>query len=145
MIAQRQLQPRIRQLTLALPLLGVAGAAGALAVLFWFDPTQYRFYPVCIFHSLTGLQCPGCGSLRALHALSHGHLLTALHYNPLLVLALPFLVFVGGRMLLREVAGKPVPPIQIRAGWIWLIPVTIILFTILRNIPVAPFTYLAPP
>src|ERR1700757_2047224 len=98
--------------------------AAAAAVLFLFNPSEHAFYPRCMLYATTGIYCPGCGSLRALHNLSHGHLLTALHYNPLLVLALPFAVFAGGRMLLREAAGKPAPSIQIRAGWIWLIAVT---------------------
>ena len=34
------------------------------AVLFFFNPSQYGFYPVCLFHELTGLNCPGCGGRR---------------------------------------------------------------------------------
>ena len=54
-------------------------AAGAMAIgvsiVYAFDPSTARFYPPCVFHSLTGLQCPGCGGTRALHALlvSRGH------------------------------------------------------------------------
>ena len=60
----------------------VALAAG---VLFCFDPNRYPFYPLCFFHRATGLLCPGCGSLRALHQLLHGNLATAFHFNALLV------------------------------------------------------------
>ncbi len=64
---------RIR--SLALPSLVVA-ILMALAgiVLFCFDPERCGFYPICIFHQSTGLLCPGCGSLRAMHQLLHGHL-----------------------------------------------------------------------
>src|SRR5258708_23559033 len=44
----------------------LAPAAGACAgvVLFLFNPAQHSFYPVCIFHKLTGLNCPGCAGLK---------------------------------------------------------------------------------
>ncbi len=28
------------------------------------DPADAHFYPFCVFHELTGLDCPGCGTLR---------------------------------------------------------------------------------
>src|SRR2546421_11472933 len=64
-----------------LPILVCAGLAlvGA-AVLFWFEPTQHAFYPICAFHRTTGLLCPGCGSLRALHQLLHGQVAAAFHF-----------------------------------------------------------------
>jgi ABC-type spermidine/putrescine transport system permease subunit II len=53
---------------------------------------QSPFYPPCLFKKLTGLNCPGCGSSRALHQLMHGNLLPALDYNILVVIFLPFIV-----------------------------------------------------
>src|SRR5258708_21591903 len=47
-------------------------AAGSL-ILFNFSPTEHGFYPVCPFHALTGLQCPGCGGTRALYQFLHLH------------------------------------------------------------------------
>jgi hypothetical protein len=139
---RQQQQPAARYVIAALAVLALMGAA---VVLFQFNPTQHAFYPVCVFHRLTGLQCPGCGASRALYSLLHGHLLAALHFNPLLVLALPFLAVSAGRRFLRELAGKPPPPVAVRAFWIKLLVGLIIAFTILRNIPFAPFTYLSPP
>src|ERR1035438_1340940 len=59
-------------------------------VLFCFDPRQYHFYPICLFHQTTGLLCPGCGALRAMHQLLHGHLAVAFQFNPMLIVSLPF-------------------------------------------------------
>lgn len=39
----------------------------------------------CPLHALTGLQCPLCGSQRAIHHLLHLHPLKALAYNPWLI------------------------------------------------------------
>ena len=65
-------------------------AAGlALAADVAFDPAQ-RHVPLCPLHASTGLWCPLCGSLRAADSLAHGHLGAAVHYNLLLVAAVPF-------------------------------------------------------
>ena len=49
------------------------------------DTTSGVPFPKCLFFSLTGLQCPGCGSQRALHSLLHLDLVAALRYNAYMV------------------------------------------------------------
>lgn len=44
---------------------------------------------------MTGLDCPGCGSQRAIHHLLHLDLKAAFLSNPLLVLAIPYLLLGG--------------------------------------------------
>lgn len=41
-------------------------------------------------HTLTGLQCPGCGISRATHAMLHGNLAEALAYNYFFVVSIPY-------------------------------------------------------
>ena len=36
-----------------------------------FDPLKSSFFPSCPFKSVTGLDCPGCGSQRAIYELLH--------------------------------------------------------------------------
>src|SRR5450432_1487151 len=69
-----------------------ATAVGIGAMVFFFNPSTQGFYPVCAFHSLTGLNCPGCGATRALYALLHGNLRLALKDNALFVVLLAMLV-----------------------------------------------------
>lgn len=126
-------------------LIGAVAGAVCIAVLFLFNPSTHGFYPRCALYTSTGIYCPGCGALRSLHHLAHGHLLTALHYNSLLVLSLPFLAYMGVRLSFREMAGKTLPWITISRLWITLLISVLILFTILRNIHLSPFNYLAPP
>jgi hypothetical protein len=71
----------LRVATLAM--LGGIGVIGGW-VLYTFPPVTAGFYPQCLFHQLTGLDCPGCGTTRALHALLHGRVLEALRFNPFL-------------------------------------------------------------
>ncbi len=69
---------------------GLLGLLAAAALLFVFDPMQVDYFPRCPVLALTGFQCAGCGSQRALHALSHLHFLEAWSFNPLLILSLPY-------------------------------------------------------
>jgi hypothetical protein len=63
----------------------------SIIFLYIFNPSISIIYPPCPLRSLTGFYCSGCGSLRALHQLVHGHLIKAFGLNPLMVLSLPFL------------------------------------------------------
>jgi hypothetical protein len=123
----------------------VIGAALALAaaVLFVFDPSRYPIYPTCILHKLTGLLCPGCGSLRALHQLLHGHLAAALHFNALLVVSLLPLAAWGAwraRRNRRHPSGAP----GLRPVWLWCALGLLLAFGVLRNLPFAQAAWLAP-
>lgn len=50
----------------------------------------------CLFHTVTGLHCPGCGISRALTALLRGHFGAFFEYNLLSPLIVLYLLFVGG-------------------------------------------------
>src|SRR5882757_715255 len=87
--------------TFAVVLLG-ATALGVGAVVFFFNPSTHRFYPVCMFHALTGWNCPGCGMTRALYALLHGNLMVALKDNALFVALLALAVVWGARLAVQK-------------------------------------------
>ncbi len=142
MLAPPRLSPVNRSFGLALAATGTLMVLGG-AVLFWFDPMRYPFYPICIFHKSTGLLCPGCGGLRAIHQLLHGHLAVALRLNALLVLALPGLGWLGASLAVRKWRNQPVTP-AIRPWWLWCALATTFLFGILRNLPFAQVAWLAP-
>lgn len=129
---------------LALTLAAATAGTAAATVLFRYDPAKFGFYPRCLLFVYTGIYCPGCGALRAMHQLVHGNLLGALDYNPLLVLASPFLVYWVLAHALRLTTGRglPIPYVPGRVGW--AIAGTVISFMVLRNLPFAPFTVLAP-
>ena len=79
---------------------------GALALFFYFsfDPETGDgwFFPKCPVYLFTGLYCPSCGSQRALHALLHGNILHALHYNYFLIFGVPFFSLLIVAALFRE-------------------------------------------
>ena len=121
---------------------GLAVLAGA-AILFLFNPAQSGFYPICLFHKSTGLLCPGCGSLRAIHQLLHGHLALAMHFNALLVLSLPVGGWFGGKFAMAKLRNRPfifnIPP-----ATLWCGLVVLLVFGVLRNLPFAQQAWLAP-
>lgn len=57
------------------------------------DPMESKWMPRCFFKVVTGYDCPGCGSQRAIHALLHGDIGAALGYNGLLVVSLPLIFY----------------------------------------------------
>lgn len=74
-------------------LLVAAGVAVSAAVIYgFFDPESFPYFPRCGFKVLTGYDCPGCGSQRALHALLHGEVSAAWEYNAFLVAIIPLII-----------------------------------------------------
>lgn len=63
-------------------------AAIVLTIYYVVDPTSAHM-PQCTFKLITGLNCPGCGSQRALHALLHGQIARAIAFNPGALMLIP--------------------------------------------------------
>jgi len=102
------------------------------------DPSQPGRYPPCPFRAVTGLACPGCGSLRGLHDLAHGDLVAALDHNAVLVAVLA----VAAVSAVRSLAGRPAARPRL-----WAPPLAALLllvWTVARNVPAPPFHVLAP-
>ncbi len=119
------------------PLLAAAAGGAALLVLHLRDPHVSGAYGFCPFHALTGLWCPGCGGLRAVHDLTYGDLTGALRENalvpPLLVVAV-----LGWAMWL--VRGRPPRGLSTRGTVVAV--VVLVVFGVLRNTAVG--RWLAP-
>ena len=113
----------------------IAFFAVASAILLLVPPgsPHAKWLPKCMFYHVTGLYCPGCGATRALSAMLHGDMKASLHNNLLLF---PLLALIAVLIVKPEISLKRPVAVAIVA--------VVLLFTILRNIPAAPFTYLAP-
>lgn len=125
---------------LALVMLTAAG----LSAVYLVDPRVAGNYPPCPFLYLTGCYCPGCGTLRALHRLLHADLRGALGYNALTVAVLPLLAVGVGDRAVRLWGRSLLPVSAISPPVAWGILVVIVAFWALRNVPLYPFTTLAP-
>ncbi len=120
-------------------------AITGLVLLVFVDPTKASFFPPCLFHKLTDLHCPGCGSTRACHALVQGEVSVAFGKNPLFLTCLPFLAYYFLRSAWTGIAKNEnyhMPPASAR----WLVPLVfmVIAYGIVRNLPFPAFSWMAP-
>lgn len=128
-----------------LSLLVLAGVAGVLLYLFTYNPEAPLIgTPPCLFRTLTGLYCPGCGTRSALIQLSQGKLYAAWRLNPLTILALPALLLFTVSQALTAIRGRSLPRLFLAPSLVWGIFCLILAFWILRNVPFYPFTLLEP-
>jgi hypothetical protein len=126
----------------AAPLLTAGAVGGAVLALHYRDPHVQGSWGFCPFRAVTGLDCPGCGGLRAVNDLTDLDLAGAASSNLLLVVAIPFVVALwalwvrhqwrgtGGRLLPIRVPGAP-----LRWGQVAL--AVLALWTVMRNLPLA--------
>ncbi len=100
-----------------------------------FSPAENDFFPQCTFHKMTGLDCPGCGSQRAIHHLLHLRIKESFFSNPLLVIAIPYVLLC---LYLEYFGGKESFPRLRKALYskisVWGILIVILLFWIIRNL-----------
>lgn len=111
------------------------GALVSCAVVAVVDPNEPGRYPTCPTQAILGIDCPACGTLRGVHALTRGRVLEALDHNLLLLVAAPLAVLGVWRWAATGL-GRPV-----RLGrWpAWALPVAVIVatvFAVARNLPV---------
>ena len=107
-----------------------------IGVLYLAFVLKYKIGIPCIFHELTGLYCPGCGSSRAIVSLIEFNPYQAFRYNMLVTTLIPFvIIYFFYKYILY---GKKKIPNYI----FYLLLIITIIFSILRNIPF--FYYLAP-
>ncbi len=76
-----------------------------LPVVFAAVPTAYfeNGHSLCLIKNLFGVECPGCGMTRALSALLHGNLVSAVQFNRAVVIVGPLLGYTVIRAVHREV------------------------------------------
>jgi hypothetical protein len=130
------------------PLLGASAAAAGTLALRLRDPHVSHAWGVCPLYYATGIYCPGCGSLRAVNDLTHGHLAAAASSNLLLVGLLPVLGLLYARWTLAAWQGHEATlsgsrgsrellwlgPSMVRIARIGLVAL-VVAFVVARNVP----------
>ncbi|NEW77847.1 MAG: DUF2752 domain-containing protein [Gelidibacter sp.] len=122
----------------------VVSVIGLVIFYYFINPKEVNFLPKCPLYSVTGFYCPGCGSQRATHHLLNFNIFGVLQQNVLYLISLLILgyhfVVTGINSLFKKniynYVYHPKTPLIILA--------IIVVFWILRNIPIYPFNLLAP-
>ena len=94
-----------------------------------------RLHYPCPFKFATGWNCPGCGSTRALSALSQGEWLHAFFLNPFLFLIV--FAFLGGELYLLFCAMRPrFRPVSYRYQdvHLYLCLALLVVYAVVRNV-----------
>lgn len=102
----------------------------------YFNPLDSVLFPKCPVKLVTGLDCPGCGSQRAIHSLLNFNIKEAFKANALLVLFIPYLMtgFVFDMVNSSSERFLTWRKILFGKKAIYIILIVIVLFTIIRNI-----------
>jgi hypothetical protein len=124
------------------PLAVGLGALLASAYVGLVDPNAPGHYPLCPTKAFTGLDCPGCGGLRAVHSLLHGDVTGALDHNAFVVLVvLPAAVVLWARWLWRTWKGTAADHGRTPADvalpspvLVWSAVALAVAFTVARNV-----------
>lgn len=102
----------------------------------YFNPIDHAFFPKCPVKHVTGLDCPGCGSQRALHFALNGDFSQAFAQNQLIFILLPYILL---GFYLQLVPHPTQGELRLRkllygSTAIQVVFVIIVLFTIVRNV-----------
>jgi hypothetical protein len=96
------------------------------------NPNTSGAFPQCITKQFTGLDCPMCGGLRTVHALSRGDLTGALDHNALVVVLLPLVVAAWALWSARSL-GVEVPRVRWPRWAPWAAIAFALVFAVVRN------------
>ena len=102
-------------------------------VYFFFDPTEAKWMPRCIWKAVTATDCPGCGSQRMAHALMHGDFSGAWRANAYALCLLPVIVL----MLWLEFFRERYPRLYRRIhspAVVWILSASVFIWWVLRNL-----------
>jgi Protein of unknown function (DUF2752) len=129
---------------IARPVVGAMAGGAAAAFLFLVNPHTHQVFLPCPFRLMTGLYCPFCGGLRMVHDLLHGDVARAFHDDALAVPLVTIAVLAWLNLAIGYWRGRPAVRLR-RPGWMWPAAIVVLVaWTILRNLPFAPFTALRP-
>ena len=91
--------------------------------------------PRCPVKWVTGFDCPGCGSQRALRALLQGHPMEAWSYNLILPPVVAYLLLILTLPLCKGERAARIHAQLTSAPAIWTLLSVVILWWIVRNLP----------
>ena len=96
----------------------------------------------CMFHTITGLYCPGCGVSRMCLSLLSLDFQSAFQANAAVMLILPPGLIIAVQMAFRYIKSGRLQPTRAQNLVLYIMAGFLLLFGILRNLPA--FAWLSP-
>lgn len=118
--------------TLRGPLIAAAAAAAATGAVAAYSPYRPGSYGLCPVLALTGLYCPACGGLRAVHDLTQLDVAAAWGMNPAVVFGIPVLILLWFAWLVRTASGRG---LRLPVWTAWSALAAFVVFGVARNTP----------
>ena len=106
----------------------------ACSLLYFFNPGTTLWAPKCSFYLLTGLECPTCGSQRAVHTIMNGEIIKGFAYNPFIIIAIPYAVALISISLVKTRTTRKIKKIILCRRAIYIYMAIYIAWWIIRNI-----------
>lgn len=127
----------------AAPVAVLGCIAAAVGYTIFTDPTRSApdAAPTCLLKLTTGLDCPGCGGTRAFWYVLNGDLPAAARHHLLFVFVLPFLLYLYVAWAIAQTTRWRPPQLQFGPRAIGLFLAAWMAFSVLRNLPWAPFDW----
>ena len=109
-------------------------AIGGICWFYFFDPAAVDAFLPCPFHAATGLDCPGCGTQRAIHQLLHGNLAAAFQANAMILLILPLTLLAVLQWYTRDVLRCNIRQTRIPGVVIAVLILIVMIWWVVRNL-----------
>lgn len=117
----------------------------ALLILYYtINPSTVNFLPKCPLYLTTGFYCPGCGSQRATHYLLNLNFIAVAKQNVLYILGLLFIAYHFLIIAYNYIFKKNIYNYIYHPKTPIIVLIIVVIFWIIRNIPMVPFQILAP-
>lgn len=130
------MKSRIRKMTTAAVILIAAG------LLYLIINRCTGFAIPCVFHLVTGLNCPGCGISGMFVSLSQLDFAGAFKHNSAIMAASPVILYLSLALMIKYIKTGKIAPTKFQNVLLYILIAYFIIFAILRNIPA--FDFLAP-
>ena len=112
-----------------------AGGAALIGLYLWMSDLLGGFMLRCPLKWLTGFDCPGCGSQRALRLLMEGDVWGAARVNLLIPVAMIYLGVIWVGYIWKDTAwGSRLRERATAPGVLWVLTATVIGWWVIRNI-----------
>lgn len=113
-------------------------------VLYYFINKFFGLSIPCPIRFITGLYCPGCGVTGMCISLLELDFVGAFFYNPAIMTALPIFIYFIVTFIYRYIKTGNLKPKKIENIILYVLIIYLLIFGVIRNIPLPVFEFMRP-